>query len=70
MSRNGTHDMNDYLDDYENASKDYSEMGPMWAEMVFPDDFEALRALYGGRNSQDDDYSYNSRNDQNDRNRR
>lgn len=70
MSRNSTRDMNDYLDDYENSAQDYSQMGPMWAEMVFPDDFEALRALYGGRNPQEDDYSYSSNNDQDNRNRR
>jgi hypothetical protein len=58
MGRNGTRDMNDYLDDYENAAKDYSEMGPMWAELVFPDDDDALRAIYGGRDNQTSSYSY------------
>jgi hypothetical protein len=59
--------MNDYLDDYESSAKDYHEMGPMWAEMVFPDDFEALKALYGGRDSQDD---YRSRDEEEYRTRR
>jgi hypothetical protein len=48
--------MDDFITDYENASRDYSELGPMWAEMVFPDDFEALKALYGrGTSSGSDD---------------
>jgi hypothetical protein len=43
---------------YQQAAKDYAEMGPLWAEMVFPDDFEAMKALYGHR------YSQSSNNDQ------
>jgi len=49
MAHERTYSMNDYIDDYENASQDYANMGPLWAEMVFPDDFEALQAIYGGR---------------------
>ncbi len=60
MSRNGTEDINDYLDDYENSAEDYADMGPMWAELVFPDDDDALRALLGGH---DDDSSSGSNND-------
>jgi hypothetical protein len=41
--------MNDFLDDFEAAAEDYNNMGPLWAEMVFPDDFEALQAICGGR---------------------
>lgn len=37
---------------YQQAAKDYAEMGPLWAEMVFPDDFEAMKALYGVRYTQ------------------
>jgi hypothetical protein len=55
--------MEDYLDDFEEAAKDYAELGPMWAELVFPDDDDALRAIYGGRdtenNAYDDDYDDN-----------
>ncbi len=59
MAHRRTEDMDDFLDDYEEAARDYSQLGPMWAEMVFPDDFEALKALYGrdykGREDDDDD---------------
>ncbi|MBN9387920.1 MAG: hypothetical protein J0I20_07720 [Chloroflexi bacterium] len=47
MAQQGTRTMSDYITDYENALKDYSEMGPLWAEMVFGDDFEAMKALFG-----------------------
>ena len=47
MAQQGTRTMSDYITDYENAYKDYSEMGPLWAEMVFGDDFEAMKALFG-----------------------
>ncbi len=46
MARKGTNNINDYISDYERAMQDYSEMGPLWAEMVFGDDFEAIKALY------------------------
>jgi hypothetical protein len=51
--------MNDYIDAYEAASEDYSNFGPLWAEMVFPDDFEALQALYGGRDVRKDSNNRN-----------
>jgi len=54
MGHRNTRDMDDYLDDFEAAAKDYAELGPLWAELVFPDDFEALKALYG-KNSDDED---------------
>ena len=47
MAQKGTQSMTDYLNDYERAWQDYQEMGPLWAEMVFGDDFEAMKALYG-----------------------
>lgn len=47
MAQQGTRTMSDYISDYENAYKDYVEMGPLWAEMVFGDDFEAMKALFG-----------------------
>lgn len=49
MAQRPTRNFDDYITDYETAHQDYQEMGPLWAEMVFGDDFEALRALYGGR---------------------
>lgn len=52
--------MDDYLDDFEDAAKDYAELGPLWAELVFPDDFEALKALYGGNQN---DYNSDQDND-------
>ena len=55
MAQRETRDINDFIDDYEETSRDYSEMGPLWAEMVFPDDFEALKALYGRNYSSRDD---------------
>jgi len=60
MARNGTQDINDYLDDFENAAEDYARMGPMWAELVFPDDDDALRALYGGNANDADDEDENN----------
>lgn len=63
MGHRNTRDMEDYIDDFEEAARDYAELGPMWAELVFPDDFEALKALYGGQNDQqparDDDRDSN-----------
>lgn len=56
MGKKATHNMDDYINDYEQAAQDYSEMGPLWAELVFPDDFEALKAIYGNRGSNQDDY--------------
>jgi hypothetical protein len=47
MAQQGTRTMADYITDYESALKDYAEMGPLWAEMVFGDDFEAMKALFG-----------------------
>ena len=47
MAQKGTRSMSDYINDYENAYQDYAEMGPLWAEMVFGDDFEAMKAVYG-----------------------
>jgi hypothetical protein len=47
MAQQGTRTMSAYITDYENALKDYAEMGPLWAEMVFGDDFEAMKALFG-----------------------
>ncbi len=47
MTQNGTRHILDYVNDYERAMQDYQAMGPLWAEMVFGDDFEALKALYG-----------------------
>ncbi len=57
MARKGTNDILDYVNDYERAMQDYAEMGPLWAEMVFGDDFEAMKALYGQDGSQ---YNYNA----------
>ncbi|MEI6044614.1 MAG: hypothetical protein WCS37_09690 [Chloroflexota bacterium] len=51
MGQRNTRHIGDYLDDFEQAAKDYAELGPLWAELVFPDDFEALKALYGGSES-------------------
>ncbi len=48
MAYRPTRDINDYLDDFESASRDYAEMGPLWAELIFPDDFEAMKAVFGG----------------------
>lgn len=47
MAQQGTRTMSDYISDYENAYQDYAEMGPLWAEMVFGDDFEAMKAIFG-----------------------
>ena len=47
MAQHGTRTMSDYISDYENAYQDYAEMGPLWAEMVFGDDFEAMKAIFG-----------------------
>lgn len=47
MPQQGTRTMSDYITDYENAYQDYAEMGPLWAEMVFGDDFEAMKAMFG-----------------------
>lgn len=55
MAQRETRNITDFIDDYEEAARDYSEMGPMWAEMVFPDDGEALKALYGRNHSSRDD---------------
>ncbi len=70
MGYKGTNDINDYLDDYEQSAQDYAEMGPMWAELVFPDDFDALRALCGGRNDNDDNRNNSNDDRDNSRNRR
>ncbi|MEI7554599.1 hypothetical protein [Candidatus Chlorohelix sp.] len=51
MARGRTNNINDYIDDYEAASRDYAEMGPLWAEMYFPDDFETLKVIMGGRDN-------------------
>ncbi len=67
MAKKGTNDINDYVNDYEEAWDDYQQMGPLWAEMVFGDDFEAMKAIYG-RNNQDDQHQ--SDNDRNDRGRK
>ena len=53
MTQKGTRSISDYIDDYENALRDYAEMGPLWAEMVFGDDFEAMKAIYGRSSKQD-----------------
>jgi hypothetical protein len=53
MAQMGTLSMSDYINDYEKAYQDYAEMGPLWAEMVFGDDFEAIKAVYGRRGKQD-----------------
>ncbi|MEI6043252.1 MAG: hypothetical protein WCS37_02555 [Chloroflexota bacterium] len=37
------------INTYEGADQDYGDLGPLWGDMAFPDDFEALRALYGNR---------------------
>jgi|SwirhisoilCB2_FD_contig_81_3474753_length_331_multi_4_in_0_out_0_1 hypothetical protein len=50
MAQQGTRTMSDYISDYENAYQDYAEMGPLWAEMVFGDDFEAMKAIFGRSN--------------------
>lgn len=55
MGQRNTRDMEDYMDDFESAAQDYAEFGPLWAELVFPDDFEALKALYGKDYNPDDD---------------
>ncbi len=47
MAQQGTRTMSDYISDYEKAYQDYAEMGPLWAEMVFGDDFEAIKAIFG-----------------------
>ncbi|MEI6043251.1 MAG: hypothetical protein WCS37_02550 [Chloroflexota bacterium] len=65
MAWKRTEDIGEYISDYENAAKDYSEMGPLWADIVFPDDFEALRALYGGKENRGD--SSRGRNDRDER---
>ncbi|HEX2909811.1 MAG TPA: hypothetical protein VH186_03315 [Chloroflexia bacterium] len=65
MKQRGTSDMNDYIEDYEQAMNDYNNMGPLWAEMVFGDDFEAMKALYGNNakgnrnnNTNHEEYGY------------
>jgi hypothetical protein len=59
-----------YDHNYQQAEEDYSEMGPLWAEIVFPDDFEALKVLYGRRSGQDTpNEQYQSRDEHNKRNR-
>lgn len=63
MAQKQTRNFDDYISDYENTSRDYQEMGPLWAEMVFGDDFEAMRALYGGRDSQQNSNNYNTNSD-------
>ena len=50
MPQQGTRTMADYITDYEKAMQDYAEMGPLWAEMVFGDDFEAMKAIFGRSN--------------------
>lgn len=57
MAQQGTRTMSDYISDYENAYKDYQDMGPLWAEMVFGDDFEAMKALFG-RSSRSESPAY------------
>ena len=58
MAQRGTHDISDYVNDYERTMQDYAEMGPLWAEMVFGDDFEAMKAIYGGRGGGNSDTSH------------
>ena len=60
MARERTTNMNDYIDDYEAAARDYAEMGPLWAEMVFPDDFETLKAIYGSADKVKNNNNYRS----------
>jgi hypothetical protein len=67
MAQRQTRTFDDYINDYENTSRDYQEMGPLWAEMVFGDDFEAMRALYGGRDSQNNSNTYINASDDNSR---
>ena len=61
MAKKGTDDINEYINDYERTMQDYSEMGPLWAEMVFGDDFEAMQAMYG-RDGKPDQNRYNQSN--------
>jgi hypothetical protein len=64
MAQRGTHDISDYVNDYERTMQDYAEMGPLWAEMVFGDDFEAMKAIYGGRGGNSDYARQQYQNDQ------
>ena len=57
MAKKGTNNINEYINDYERTMQDYSEMGPLWAEMVFGDDFEAMKAMYGQNSKQDNHYN-------------
>lgn len=54
--------MEDYVNDYEQAWEDYQEMGPLWADMVFGDDFEAMQAMYGGNENDAKKNGKNSKN--------
>lgn len=63
MAKKGTENINDYISDYERTLNDYQNMGPLWAEMVFGDDFEAMKALYGKRGGHDDYSRYQSDNE-------
>ena len=67
MAQRGTNDISDYVNDYENTMQDYAEMGPLWAEMVFGDDFEAMKAMYGGRGGNSDYAHQQYQNDQDSR---
>ncbi len=65
MAQKNTEHISDYVNDYEQAWQDYSEMGPLWAEMVFGDDFEALKAIYGGRDQHDNQGKQSGKNQDN-----
>lgn len=67
MTQKGTSNINDYVDDYEQAWQDYQNMGPLWADMVFGDDFEALKAIYGERGNQETSKRNQPNRDQNNR---
>jgi hypothetical protein len=67
MAHKGTNDINDYVNDYEQAMQDYENMGPLWAEMVFGDDFEAMQAMYGGRGNNNDHNNHQQDNDRDNR---
>ena len=67
---NSNHETYSYDHNYLQAEKDYSEMGPLWAEIVFPDDFEALKVLYGrraGQSASNEQYQYRDERSRRDR---
>ena len=66
MAKKSTSNIDDYINDYEHAMQDYTEMGPLWAEMIFGDDFEAMKALYGRNDKSNQQYNQSS-SSQNDR---